>query len=88
MTRRHRPVPRDTFVMAVRHIIERGEYPSGARINAELQRGGRYLAPPECQWRREAAAAAGLTLHGSNLDGRKGKRRPPIRVNGGEAHRP
>lgn len=80
MSRRHVPVPRPKFVDAVRHVIERGEYPSGSKVNRELGRGGRYLAPLECQWRREAAAAADFTLNGANLDGRKGrerKRRPP-----------
>lgn len=73
MSRRHVPVPREHFVVAVHRIIERGEYPNGAKVNAELARGGRYLAPIECQWRREAAAAVGFRLHGRNLDGSKGQ---------------
>ncbi len=87
MSRRHVVVPRDTFVTTVRQVIDGGEYPSGVRINKLLGRGGRYLAPVECQWRREACAEAGFTLNGQNLNGRKGKRRPPIRINDAQASR-
>ena len=78
MSPRHTQVPRDRFIEAVHHIIQDGDYPSGARINKRLCRSGRYLAPIECQWRREAAGEAGITLNGSNLDGSKGRQRPPI----------
>lgn len=81
MSRRHVVVPRDTFVTTVQQLIDGGEYPSGVRINKLLGRGGRYLSPVECQWRREACAAVSFTLNGQNLGGRKGRRRPPIRIN-------